>query len=49
MESESNVYKIWNTLREKYEVSAERRESLIELTEAWNACKLNITKVDLDN
>ena len=48
-EADENAFRAWKILRNKYEVSDEKAESLTDVTMEWNQCKLEGTEDDPDN
>ena len=43
---DENVHDAWKTFIDKYEVSDEKQESLNEVTNGWNNCKIKGTSLD---
>ena len=43
-----NSHEAWKALMEKYDVSDEKQESLNDVTNKWNACRINDTSQEPD-
>ena len=49
MDCKEDPYKVWMRLVEKYMASSTKSESLSNVVNEWNKCKLELTLEDLDN